>query len=213
MKKLKEKYIKLNQASRLYNYERPIVAITGGIATGKSSVTKLLEAKGFKIIDADQLVKSIYATQEAKDFIKSNYPEAWVNNEIDFKGLRTLVFQNPKIKENVESFIYQRLPRAFQEATTKVTGQDFYIYDVPLLFERKLDSKVDLTIVVYSPKEVQLERIIARDGSSAEIANKILDQQMDIEEKKKKADVVIDNSKGLTELAAEVDKFLLLILD
>lgn len=211
--KLKKNLIKLSPGERLYQYDKPIVALTGGIATGKSTVTKLLEKKGLTIIDADQLVKAIYATQESKDFILKNYPSAWSRDEIDFKKLRDLVFSDSNVKSNVEGYIYQRLPEAFKEATTKIKHQDFYVYDVPLLFERALETKVDLTILVYAPRNVQLERLIGRDGSTEEIGNKILDQQIDIEEKKEKSDLVIDNSGSMTELAAGVDKLLLQILE
>lgn len=213
MKELKEKYVKLTPGFRLYNYDRPIVALTGGIATGKSTVTKLLEAKGLKIIDADQLVKSVYATEEAKAFIRDNFPTAWVHEAIDFRVLREVFFFNPKIKQAVELFIYSRLPAAFRLAAEKMKDQSFYIYDVPLLFERNLDSKVDVKIVVYAPRKVQLARLIDRDGSKEEVGNLILDQQMDIEEKKEKADFVLDNSGTLVELEAEVEQLLLQILE
>lgn len=211
--KLKKNYIKLKQDQRLYGYDKPIIALTGGIATGKSTVTKLLEQKGIAIIDADQLVKSIYARQESKDFIKSHFPEAWIQDGIDFKKLRELVFSDAGIKKEVESFIYDRLPAAFKEATLKIQHQDFYIYDVPLLFERGLETKVDLTILVYAPRKVQLARLIDRDGSKEEVGNKILDQQIDIEEKKLRSDLVINNSGTMTELATEVESLLLQILE
>lgn len=213
MKNLKEKYIKLEPGFRLYNYDKPIVALTGGIATGKSTVTKILESKGLKIIDADQLVKGIYQKPETKELIRTVFSDAWVNDEINFPKLREMVFQNPKIKELIEGFIYARLPDAFREATAKISDQDFYIYDVPLLFERHLDTKVDLKLVVYAPRSVQLARLIDRDGSKEEIGNKILDAQMDIEEKKEKSDFVINNSGSMIELAAEVDQLLQQILE
>lgn len=211
--KLKKQYLKLKQEERLYEYDKPIIALTGGIATGKSTVTKLLEQKGLSVIDADQLVKSIYARQESKDFIKNNIPVAWTQDGIDFKKLRELVFSDTGIKKQVESYIYDRLPAAFKEAASKVQQQDFYIYDVPLLFERGLQSKVDLTLLVYAPRKVQLARLIDRDGSKEEIGNKILDQQIDIEDKKLKSDLVINNSGSMTELAAEVESLLLQILE
>lgn len=213
MKNLKEKFITLEPGFRLYNYDKPIIALTGGIATGKSTVTKLLEARGLKVIDADALVKSIYQKQETKDLIRTAFSDVWVNNEINFPKLRELVFQNPKVKELIEGFIYARLPEAFREATAKIKDQDFYIYDVPLLFERNLDTKVDLKLVVYAPRSVQLARLIDRDGSKEEIGNKILDAQMDIEEKKEKADFVINNYESMAELTAEVDQLLLQILE
>ena len=213
MKKLKSQYIKRAESERLYELKKPIIALTGGIATGKSTVTKMLEARGFVILDADRLVKAIYQRDEAKTFIKTTYPSAWVNEEINFPKLRELFFQDSKVKETVEGFIYARLPEAFKKATEEIKDQAFYIYDVPLLFEKKLDLKTDLSVVVYAPRKIQRARLMDRDGHVETAAENILNHQMDIEDKKLKADFVIDNSFGMTELAAEVDQFLLQILE
>ena len=213
MKKLQSKFNKLTPHERLYQYDRPIVAITGGIATGKSTVTKMLEQKGFRVIDADQLVKSIYSLQETRNYIQNEFPEAWENNEINFIKLRALFFQNQKIKESIEAYIYQRLLKAFQKAAHQISDQNFYLYDVPLLFERSLHKQVDLTIVVYAPENIQLARLIDRDQMKRDAAIRILKAQMDIEEKKELADFVINNSGTLAELAAEVDQLLLQIID
>ncbi|WPU64690.1 dephospho-CoA kinase [Peredibacter starrii] len=211
--KLKSKFIKLNEAQRLYGLDKPIIGLTGGIATGKSTVTKLLEAQGLVVLDADRLVKSIYQTQEAKDFIKTNFPETWVNSEINFQKLRELFFHNPKTKEAVEGFIYARLPQAFANAAAQNTKQPFYIYDVPLLFEKGLDQKMDLSVLVYAPRKIQRARLMDRDGHIEEMAEKILTHQLDIEDKKLKANFVIDNSAGMEELAAEVKQFLLQVFE
>lgn len=213
MKKLKAKYIKQNEMSRLYGYDKPIIALTGGIATGKSTVTKMLEKKGLKIIDADQLVKDIYATQEAKDFIRSKYPDAWKNNAIHFPTLREMFFHSKEVKTEVETFIYQRLPQTFKKAADSIKNQNFYIYDVPLLFEKGLDSKVDLSVTVYAPRSIQRARLMDRDGHLEDMANKILSHQMEIEDKKLKADFVIDNSGSMIELAASLDQFLQQVLE
>lgn len=213
MKRLKSQFTKLQTAERLYHYDKPIVALTGGIASGKSTVTKLLEQRGFCIIDADQLVKSIYQLAETRNYIHAHFPEVWEDGEINFTKLRSLFFQNQKVKESIEAFIYQRLPQAFQTAARNVTDQDFYLYDVPLLFERQLQNQVDLSIVVYAPEEVQLARLMDRDKMKEEAAVRILRSQMNIEEKKEKADIVINNSGTLVELTAEVDQLLLQILD
>jgi dephospho-CoA kinase len=212
MKSLKDKFIKLSPAERLYQLDRPVVALTGGIATGKSTVTKLFRERGLEVIDADQLVKNIYQQEETKNFIRTHYPDVIVHNEIEFPKLRQLFFESAEVKKNVEEFIYRKLPQAFMEASSKLNSQNFYIYDVPLLFEKNLNTKVDLSLVVYASEDVQLARLIDRDGTKVEIGKKILDQQMNIEEKKIKADYLIDNSKSMPELAAEVDNLLLHLL-
>lgn len=213
MKRLKTKFITLNPKSRLYEFDKPIIALTGGIATGKSTVTKLLEEQGLKIIDADQLVKKIYQDDETISFIQNNFPQVMENKTINFKLLRELVFSDQDVKSKVESFIYARLPEAFKAAAARITDQEFYLYDVPLLFERKLDQLVDLKLVVYAPRDTQHARILDRDQSKTDTAEKILSQQMDIEDKKLKADFVIDNSGTMEELKAGVRELLREILE
>jgi dephospho-CoA kinase len=89
----------------------------------------------------------------------------------------------------------------------------FYIYDVPLLFERGIDSKVDLIIVVYAPRETQIRRVIERDHCSPDLTKKILNEQMDIEEKRTKANFIIKNQGSKKELAVEVDQLLLELMN
>lgn len=205
---LKTSFITKTKEQRLYQMEKPVIGLTGGIASGKSTVSKMLISKGLKVIDADQLVKSIYQSKEAKDYIKNHYPKAWINEAIDFKELRKLFFQDQNIKSDIERFIYQRLPQAFLTACQESRDQDFIIYDVPLLFEKGLDKLVDASVLVYSPKEIQRQRLMDRDGHLEEMADQILAHQMPIDEKKQKADLIIDNSGSLEELAAEVEHFL-----
>lgn len=210
---LKKEIIKLAQQDRLYEAQLPIIGLTGGIATGKSTVSKILESKGFKIIDADQMVKSIYQTQEAINFIKDNFSIAWNHNQINFQELRNIFFKNPEAKLAIESFIYQRLPSVFRQSLLLHDDQEFLIYDVPLLFEKNLEHKFDFIVVVYAPKEIQIERLLKRDHCSAEIAEQILNQQTDIEQKKRKADFVINNTGNQDDLAVEINKLLLQILN
>jgi dephospho-CoA kinase len=212
MKQLKKEFTRLKPNERLYGFDRPVVALTGGIATGKSTASAMLKDAGLKVIDADQLVKSIYASEDAQQFIQKEIPPAWQNNTIHFPTLRKIVFENLEYKTRVENFIYQRLPEAFKAAACSMTSQDFLLYDVPLLFEKNLDKKVDLSILVYAPKETQLERLIKRDQNPKDLAEKIITQQMSIEEKKKLADLVIQNNGSYEDLAAEVQKLLLQIL-
>ncbi len=212
MKKLRDEFRTLNARQRLYQLELPIIGLTGGIATGKSSVTRLLEARGIAVIDADKLVKEIYSWEEAQEFIRVRFPGAWENG-INFRKLRDLVFTDPATKSVVEAFIYERLPVVFKKATQLVTGQNFYVYDVPLLFERKLETLFDATLVVYAPQGEQRQRLIQRDGLEAEAADRILGQQLDVEEKRRRANVVIDNSGPEVNLVSSVDRCLARLLD
>lgn len=206
--KLKEKYIKLSSQNRLHGLNIPVIGLTGGIATGKSTVASFLRNKGLPILDADELVKKIYSNDETKNFIKQNFSGAIQQDNIHFPTLRQIFFNDPKAKEEIERFIYQRLPQAFLEALIKLGNPEFIIYDVPLLFEKKLNSLVDLSVVVYAPRSVQRARLMKRDGILDEMAQNILNHQIDIEDKKLRADFIIDNSKSESELGEEIEEFL-----
>ena len=192
--KLKSGLIKQTAESRLYKLACPIIGLTGGIATGKSTVSALLKERGFSIICADELVKTVYQSDKTISYLKMHIPQVLSpTSEIDFALLRKLFFADVHIKENIEELIYSQLPQAFKNAFEKFEKPDLIIYDVPLLFEKGLDDFVDLTAVAYCSKQEQVNRLIKRDSIDNELALKIISNQFDIEKKKELADIVIDN--------------------
>lgn len=209
---LKNEYISKTPETRLYHLNLPLIGLTGGISTGKSTVAEILKSHGFPLLSADQLVKKIYSTEESLDFIKKNFPSAIDNNHINFKKLREIVFFDQEAKIKVETYIYSKLPSVFLHAQEEILKQfpdaQCLIYDVPLLFEKNLFQKVDLSVCVYLPREIQKKRLMARDRIEADLAEKILDEQWDIELKKSKSDVVIENIRSLKELEEEVSQFI-----
>jgi dephospho-CoA kinase len=206
--KLKSSWNKLSPAKRMHKLHVPIIGLTGGIATGKSTVGKILIDQGLPVINADHLVKAIYAKDETKNWISTNYPDVMKGSAIDFKALREKFFSAPVVKEEIEAYIYARMPDAFLSAYENLGKPTFVIYDVPLLFEKHLDVLVDMKVVVYAPAKIQKARLMERDGHAEDLALTIMGSQMDIEEKKDKADFVIDNSSTLEELTEEVNQFL-----
>lgn len=213
VKTLKDKFITLEQTKRLYELPVPVIGLTGGISTGKSTVAKMLEQQGLSVIDADHLVKSIYKMDETKKYVQKNHPEVIVNQEINFKALREKVFKDAKVKQDIEAFIYQRLPEAFMAAYKALPSPALVVYDVPLLFEKKMEGMFDVTVLVYAPRNIQKARLMVRDGHLEDMADVILKQQMDIEEKKEKAGFVINNKTSMEDLSTEVSQFLNQILN
>lgn len=215
MHKLNKAQIKIQPKDRLYDLSIPIIGLTGSIATGKSTVSKFLTSKGVPLIDADYLVKEIYKTQECLDFIKNLCPESVTKNEIDFKILRKFFFDSQDIKLKIENYLYERLPVTFNSELAKLDFSkfDFLVYDVPLLFEKNLQDKLDLTIVCYTPQKLQIKRLMKRDSLSHDQALKIINSQISIESKKKLADHVIDNSGNLEDLHCAIDLLLSKILN
>lgn len=208
MKNLKAKWITKNQQTRLYQIPVPIIGLTGGIGTGKSTVAEILREKNIPVIDADKLVKNIYQKRETLEFIAKHFPDIIEDGMIVFKKLREIVFVDSRAKKLVEDFIYAHLPAEFKKAYSAFQNPPFVVYDVPLLFEKKLNEFVDLSVCVYAPKHVQTERIISRDKSSSELAAKMLESQMDIDEKKHLSNLIITNTEDLEVLKKSVEQFL-----
>lgn len=204
--KLKPSYITRSQQDRLYQTSIPIIGLTGGIATGKSTVSNLLKERGFSIIDADKMVKEVYELPETIKLLKDNWPETFIDGEIHFPTLREKFFKNPEVKTKLENHIYSLLPKIFNKNLNELGKVDFVIYDIPLLFEKNMGQLFDLTILVYAPRKIQLTRLVNRDGISEDMADVILSHQMDIEVKKGLADFVLDNSQDKNQLLLNLEK-------
>lgn len=208
MKKLKNKWVTKTPETRLYQIPVPIIGLTGGIGTGKTSVAEILREKNIPVIDADKLVKNIYQKHETVEFIQKNFPHVIKDNIISFQQLREIAFSNTNVKKMIEDFVYSYLPDEFKKTYSKFKTPTFIVYDVPLLFEKNLDHLVDLSVCVYAPKKNQIERIVLRDKSKKELAETMIANQMDIEEKKKKSDLIILNTDGQNKLKISVEEFL-----
>jgi dephospho-CoA kinase len=203
--KLKSNLIKLSKNERLYHLDIPVIALTGGIACGKSTVAKLFQEQGMTVIDADQLIHQIYKKEAIFDLIKNKCPQAIHDHTIDFKILRSHFFNDPLLKADITSALYAHLPSMFTQSIPK--NCKLVVYDIPLLFENNLQKSFDLVVVVYAPRVMQIERLIQRDRISKELAQKILDQQWDIEDKRQKADFVIENTHDFATLKQQVTDF------
>ncbi|MBI2519422.1 MAG: dephospho-CoA kinase [Bdellovibrio sp.] len=207
MLKLKAEYIKLVPEKRIHSCQVPVIGLTGGIASGKSTASRYLEEMGCFIICADKLVKEIYREEATIAQIAELAPTVIKEGKIDFALLRSIVFQNPPIKQKVEAIIYAQLPRYFQ-AKANTLPAAFIVYDVPLLFEKKLAPLFDLTVCVYCSAQIQKERLIKRDAISAELADKMIQAQMPLELKKDMSDFVITTLASHAELKNQLRNFL-----
>jgi len=197
---LKSQYIKLTSDSRLYGLDIPVIGLTGGIATGKSTVSGLFEKSGAAVVCADNLIHTIYAKQETLDFIASKSPKVIEAGKINFKILREEFFSIESLKTDIEQYLYAHLPHAFKAAVAKNENPKFIIYDVPLLFEKSLQDKLDLSILVYASAQTQIERLIKRDFITIELAKSILKQQIPIDDKQELSDQIIENIATIEEL-------------
>ena len=177
------------------------IILTGGIGTGKSTVATMLKLYGYKIIDADEISKKIFETKKEK--IKQIFG---TNNR---KELRKIVFNNKNKLKILEDLILPDVKKEILKKAKELEKDNIiYFIDLPLFFEKQNYPEFNKVLVVYAPKEIQIQRVIKRDNVDEKGALLIINNQIDIEEKKKKADFVIDNSKDLKHLQKEIEKFL-----
>jgi len=182
------------------------IALTGGIATGKSTVASLLALNGMRVIDADKISHKIL--DESKEWVKETFGEEFVTQKgVDRKKLGSLIFSNQKMKKILEDYLHPKIKKAIEEESQKQDSFKFpYLIDIPLFFENN-NYPIEKSVVVYTPKEIQLERFVKRNGFSKEESLKRINSQLDIEKKKQLSTWVIDNSKDLKHLQIQVEKF------
>ncbi|MCB9091262.1 MAG: dephospho-CoA kinase [Halobacteriovoraceae bacterium] len=185
----------MKKENRLYQIPVPVIGLTGGIASGKSTVSQIYRNEGLPVICADQLIKKIYSFQETKNWLKNLNPQYLNNDFIDFDRLRQDFYQNSELKEKIEGYLYSKLEKAFWEDFESFKDPQFIIYDVPLLFEKNLVSKLDTVILVYCPEAKQIKRLKGRESLSEIQIEQILSHQISIDEKRKSAPFIIDNSE------------------
>lgn len=181
------------------------IVLTGGIATGKSTVANIFKGYGFEIIDADKIAHEMLDARHEK--ISELFGEAYVENKkVIRKKLGTLIFANKEEKLRLETLLHPLIYNeiAQQSRILEEIG-GYYLVDIPLFFETNR-YPIKKSIVVYLPQRLQLKRLMKRDGSSNIEAQRRIDAQMNIEKKREKATYLIDNSKDLKTLQLECAK-------
>jgi dephospho-CoA kinase len=190
-----------------------IIGLTGGIATGKSTVVEMLRKKGAYIIDADRLAREVVkpdqpAWQEIVDWLGD---QILLNDRtLDRGRLAELVFSDNQKLQILNGIIHPRVGSRILELTREIERQNpaaVVIYDIPLLIEAGMQEMTDLVLLVYAPRDIQLRRLMARDRLSLNEAEMRLAAQMPIEEKKKHVHQVIDNSRTIVETKQQVEAF------
>lgn len=192
------------------------LGLTGGIATGKSTIAKFFEELGCYTIDADHISRIVMAKGGSAylDIIR-NFPDILDNNkEIDRNKLRNIVFNDQNKRLLLESIVHPKILEYEKKVVGEIKGKDdkgIIITHAALIIEKGTYDRFDGVILVYLDKETQIKRIIQRDKISEDEAKRIIDSQMSYEEKLKYADFVIDNSKDLIYTKNEVKRVFELI--
>ena len=185
-----------------------IVGLTGGIASGKSTVSNLFRKYGIEIVDADKEAKEVSEKKESIEKISNIFGKDILDSDgkIVREKLREKAFKNRELLQELNKIIHPQVMEYFKRKKEENSKDEILIFDIPLLYETKMEYLCDKIIVVGVDVQKQIRRVVARDGSSEELAKKIIFNQMPLDEKIKKADIVIMNDGTLDELEAKVMK-------
>ncbi len=177
-----------------------VIGLTGGIATGKSTVSAMLKKAGAIIIDADRIARAVVkkglpAYREIVEYFGTDI--LLPDGEINRNALGDIIFNDPAEKKRLNSIVHPRVAAEVDRQLKqfeKTDPQSLVVLDIPLLLEAGMHADLSEVIVVYAPQQLQIERLMHRDRISEAEALARVRSQMPIEEKKEKATIVIDNS-------------------
>lgn len=184
-----------------------LVGLTGSIGMGKSETTKMFAALGVPVYDADAAVHALYAAGGAAvEPIGAAFPGVVKDGAIDREELGKRVLGAADELKRLEAIIHPLVGLSQLEFLQKAekSGAPMVVLDIPLLFETGGEARVDVSVVVSAPADLQRTRVLARPGMTTEKFAAILAKQTPDEEKRKKADFVVDSSQGLEHARADV---------
>jgi dephospho-CoA kinase len=186
-----------------------LIGVTGGIATGKSTVDRMLAARGAAVIDADELAREAVGPGEATlDRVAQRFGRDVLRPDgtLDRARLGQIVFADAGSRRDLERITHPRIIELMQEriAAAFASSAQLVAVDVPLLFENGREAMFEGVLLVYAPRTVQIQRLRERNGLDEAAALQRLAAQLPIDEKRDRATWVIDNSDGLDPTAAAV---------
>ncbi len=182
-----------------------VLGLTGSVGMGKSATAKMFADEGVPVFDADAAVHRLYEG-EAAPLIAAAFPGTVIAGRVDRERLSRAVVGNNEAFARLEAIIHPLVRKAREKflAAAKAEGAEVAVLDIPLLLETGGEREVDRIVVVSASQPVQKERVLARPGMTEAKFSAIVAKQMDDSEKRKRADFVIDTSRGFEAAHEEV---------
>ena len=185
-----------------------IIGITGGIASGKSTLKAIIETIGYEVLDADQVARNVIMKGSAA---YSRIIEAFgteivdTDGEIDRQYLASLIFQNEELRMRLNDITHPVIMEEIMFQALEIENSKGIVFlDIPLLFETGYDRVMDYVIVCYVPRDIQMQRLMERDQIDVTYAAQKMEAQWSLEEKARLADFVIDNSGTVENLEIQI---------
>ena len=199
-----------------------VIGLTGGIGTGKSTVSQILRNKGFSVIDLDVISHKVIEFPSVVEKIVRNFgKEVLENNENNNDGNRTvsreklgkIIFSDREKRFTLNSIMHPEILRIMHkkilECESKNEKENKIIFvEIQLLFEVQWEKEFDYILLVAAKRDIQVRRVLERDKRSEKEAWNIINSQMSLDEKRGKSDFVIENDGNIDDLNRKVDKFL-----
>ena len=194
-----------------------IIGLTGGIGTGKSTVSRKLRERGYPVIDLDVISREVIEYPEVIDELVRNFGIEILESQNNISGkksisrnkLRQTVFKEEKKVSVLNSIMHPPIVEEMRRQVENFKKNYKTVFvEVQLLFEAKLEKEFDLTVLVYADKKTQLERVLKRDGRKEEEVQQIINAQMDMTEKRRRSNYIIENNGNSEMLDLEIEKFI-----
>ncbi|HDA6541716.1 TPA: dephospho-CoA kinase [Staphylococcus aureus] len=189
-----------------------VIGLTGGIASGKSTVSELLSVFGFKVVDADKAAReAVKKGSKGLAQVREVFGDEAIdeNGEINRRYMGDLVFNHPEKRLELNAIIHPIVRDIMEEEKQEYLKQGYnVIMDIPLLFENELENTVDEVWVVYTSESIQMDRLMQRNNLSLEDAKARVYSQISIDKKSRMANHVIDNLGDKLELKQNLERLL-----
>ncbi|WP_042109236.1 dephospho-CoA kinase [Staphylococcus aureus] len=189
-----------------------VIGLTGGIASGKSTVSELLSVFGFKVVDADKAAReAVKKGSKGLAQVREVFGDEAIdeNGEMNRRYMGDLVFNHPEKRLELNAIIHPIVRDIMEEEKQEYLKQGYnVIMDIPLLFENELENTVDEVWVVYTSESIQMDRLMQRNNLSLEDAKARVYSQISIDKKSRIADHVIDNLGDKLELKQNLERLL-----
>ena len=197
-----------------------VIGLTGGIGTGKSTVSQILQEKKFPVIDLDTISHEVIKIPKVIEKIVENFGKEVLENSGNFENennairisrekLGKIIFENKEKRLLLNSIMHPEILHTMREQISKYKKNNKIIFvEIQLLFEVQWEKEFDYILLISAKKSTQIRRILKRDNRSENDALNIINSQMPLDEKKKKSDFVIENNGNIEELKEKIDEFL-----
>ncbi|EAC4811047.1 dephospho-CoA kinase [Listeria monocytogenes] len=189
------------------------IGLTGSVATGKSTVSNMIQQAGIPLVDADIAARKVVepGTEGLKEIVAYFGEEILLaDGTLNRAKLGEIIFKDKEKREKLNEITHPRVKDYMLEARERFfrAGEELVFFDIPLLFESHLESLVDQIVVVWTTPETELKRLMERNDLTKEDALRRIESQMGIDEKARKADFVIDNNESLEKTQKQVYTFI-----